>query len=74
MKEGKRVVVAILPILGEAATSIEPTDGTLDDPALRLDNKAFGVVATPDDLGHEVGHDISNAVGEDRSGIRAVRE
>ncbi len=74
MKEGERVVVAILPILGEAATSIEPADGALDDPALRLDNKAFRVVATSDDLGHEVGHDMSDAVGEDRPGVGAVRE
>ena len=74
MKEGKRVVVAILPILGKAATSIEPADGTLDDPALRLDDEAFRVVATPDDLGHEVGHDMSDAVGEDRPSIGAVRE
>ena len=74
MKEGKRVVVAILPILGKAATSIEPADGTLDDPALRLDDEAFRVVATPDDLGHEVGHDIGDAVGEDRPSIGAVGE
>ena len=74
MKEGKRVVVAVLPILGEAATSIEPADGALDDPALRLDDKAFRIIAAADDLGHEVGHDICDAVGEDRPGIGAVRE
>jgi len=67
-------VVAVFPILGEAATSIEPADGALDDPALRLDDKALRVVATPDDLGHEVGHDICDAVGEDRPDIGAVRE
>ena len=74
MKESERVVVAVLPILGEAATSIEPADGALDDPALRLDYKAFCVVATPDDLGREVGHDMCDAVGEDRPGIGAVGE
>ncbi len=67
-------MVAILPIFSQAATSIEPADGALDDPALRLDNKAFRVVATPDDLGHEVGHDMSDAVGEDPPSIGAVRE
>ena len=67
-------MVAVLPILGEAATSIEPADSTLDDPALRLDDKALRVVATADDLGHEVRHDIGDAVGEDRPGIGAVRE
>ena len=74
MKESERVVVAVLPILGEAATSIEPADGTLDDPALRFDDKALRVVATSDDLGHEIRHDIGDAVGEDRPGIGAVGE
>ena len=74
MKEGKRIVVAVLPVLREATTSIEPANGALDNPALRLDDKAFRVVATPDYLGQEVGHDMSDAVGEDRSGIGAVRE
>ena len=74
MKEGECVVVAVLPILGEAATPVEPPDGALDDPALRLNGKAFRVVATPDDLGHEVGHDMGDAVGEDRPGIGAVGE
>ena len=74
MKEGQCIVVAVLPILGEAATSIERANGTLDDPALRLDDKAFGVVETPDDLGHEVGHGIGDTVAEDWPGIGAVRE
>ncbi len=74
MKEGERVVVAVLPILGEAATSIEPADGTFDDPALGLDDKALRIVATADDFGHEVGHEIGDAVGEDWPGIGAVRE
>ena len=74
MKECERVVVAVLPVFGEAATSIEPADGTLNNPALRFDDKALRVVATPDDFGHEVRHDFGDAVGEDRPGIGAVRE
>jgi hypothetical protein len=74
VKEGKRVVVPVLPVLGEAATSIEPADGALDDPALRLDDKTLRVVATPDDLGHQVGHDVGDAAGKDRPGIGAVGE
>jgi hypothetical protein len=38
-----------------------------------LDDEAFRVVATPDYLGHEVGHDMGDAVGEDRAGIGADR-
>ena len=74
MKEGECVVVSVLPILGEAAASIEPADGALNDPALRLDDKTLCVVATPDDLGLEVWHDIGGTVGEDRPGIGAVGE
>jgi hypothetical protein len=74
VKERERVVVSVLPILGEAATSIEPAYGALDDPALGFDDKAFRIVTTADDLGHEVRHEIGDAVGEDRPGIGAVRE
>jgi hypothetical protein len=72
VKEGECVVVAVFPILGEATTSIEPANGTLDNPALRLDDETFGVIASPDDLGHEVGHYTGDPVGEDRTGIGAV--
>ncbi len=67
------MLVAVLPILGEA-TSIEPANGALNNRALGLDDKAFFVVATPDDLSNEVGHDMGGAVGEDWPRIGAVRE
>jgi len=72
VKEGQRIVVAVLPILGESATSIKPADGTLDNPALRLDDKALGGVRSPDDLCHEIGHDTGDAVGEHWPGISTV--
>jgi hypothetical protein len=43
-------VVAIFPMLGELATTVEPGDGALDDPALGLDDEAFGVIAASDDF------------------------
>ena len=67
-------MIAVLPVLGKATASIEPANGALDDPALRFDDKAFRIVATPDDLGREVGHDMGDADGEDRPGIGTVRE
>lgn len=67
-------MVAILPVLGKAAASIEPADGALDDPALRFGDEALGIVAAPDDRGRQVGHDVGDAVGEDRPGIGAIRE
>jgi hypothetical protein len=72
MQEGQCGVIAVLPVLGKSATSIEPADGAFDDPALRLDDEALGVVATPDDIDCQLGQDLGDAVAEDRSGIGAV--
>ena len=67
-------MVAVLPILGEAATSIEPADGTLNDPALRLDDEALGVLASLYDLDRQAPHRLGGAGLEDRSRIGAVGE
>jgi hypothetical protein len=74
VQEGERIVVAIFPVLGQTSTSIEPADGALDDPALRFDDEAFGVVETFDDLDLQHGHDAADGVLEDGSFIGAVRE
>jgi hypothetical protein len=50
VEEGERVVVAILSVLGKTTAAIQPADGSLDDPALRFNDEAFGAVATFDDL------------------------
>jgi hypothetical protein len=67
-------VVAIFPILGEPTTSIEPADGALDEPALRFDDEPFNAVATFDDFDLQRGHDVGNAIQEERPGIGAVCE
>jgi hypothetical protein len=74
VKEGERVVVAILPVLGETTAAIKPADGALDDPALRFDDEAFDVVATFDDLDCQGGHDTADRVLEDGPRIGAVGE
>ena len=51
-------MVAILPVLGETTAAIEPADGAFDDPALRFNDEAFGVVATFDDLDRQDRHDV----------------
>ena len=33
-QEGEGIAVAIFPILGETATTVEPCDGSFNDPAL----------------------------------------
>lgn len=38
-QEGEAVLVQALPILGEAAASVQPADGALDDPAPRQHNE-----------------------------------
>ena len=43
MEESERVMVAILPVLGETTAAIEPADGAFDDPAFRFNDEAFGV-------------------------------
>jgi hypothetical protein len=67
-------VVAIFPVLGEPTTAVEPGDRALDDPALRFDDKAFGMVSAFDDLDHQAAHRFGGAVVEDRSCVRVVGE
>jgi hypothetical protein len=74
VEKSESVVVEIFPVLGEAATSIEPAYGTLDDPALRFDNEAFGVIATFHDLDRQHGHDAGDSILENRPPIGAVCE
>ncbi len=56
MEEGKCVVVAVFPILGEPTAAVEPSDGALDDPSLGFDDKAFDVIGAFDDLDHQAAH------------------
>ena len=74
MEEGECVVVAIFPIFGETATAAEPANGAFDNPALRLDDEAFGIVAASDDLDRQRGHHVGDTVEEDRPGIGAISE
>lgn len=74
MKEGERIVVAIFPVLGEPTAPVEPADGAFDNPALRFDDEAFGMIATSDDIDRQHGHDGGGGGLEDRSRIGAVCE
>ena len=65
---------AVFPILGEAATAVEPGDGPLDDPAFRFDDKAVGTIRAFDDLDRRAAHRFGSTVSEDRSRIGAVGE
>jgi hypothetical protein len=67
-------VVAIFPILGESAASVEPSDRALDDPALGFDDKACGVIGAFDDFEHQAADCVGNAVLEQRPSVGAVGE
>ena len=74
MEEGECIVIAIFPVFREAATSIEPSDGAFNNPALRFNDEAFGVVATFDDVDLKVRHDCRDAALKDRAAIGTVCE
>jgi hypothetical protein len=74
MQEGERVVAAIFPVLCEPPAAVEPRDGTLNDPALGFDDKAFGMISALDDLDHQAAHRCGGAVVEDRPCIGAISE
>ena len=48
--EGGNGLGEVFVILGDAAVTPEPGEGSLDDPAARQDHEAFQVVAALDDL------------------------
>ena len=74
MEEGERVVVTVLPILGEPTTPTKPADGAFDNPAHGFDHETLGMVGASDDFDHEARHGAGGAVLKDRTGIGAVRE
>src|SRR5437660_614998 len=40
-QQGKRVVITVLPVLGEPSATVEPSDGPFHDPTFGLDSIAF---------------------------------
>ena len=67
-------MVSVLPVLGEATTAVEPGDGALNDPALWLDDEAFGVIGAFDDLDHQATDRFDSAVVEHWPGISGISE
>ena len=74
MQEGERISGPIFEILGEPATPIEPSEGALDYPAARQDDKAAGGVGTLDDLDLELRQNVGDALLEYRPLIAAIGE
>ena len=74
MEEGECVVVAVFPVLGQSSAAVEPADGALDDPALGLDDEAFGVISASDDLDHQATYRCGGAAVEDRPCVGTISE
>lgn len=67
-------MTATFPVPGQPSATIEPCDSALDNPSLRFDDEAFGVVAAFDNFDLQVRHDTGDAPLEDRAIISAVCE
>ena len=73
MQERKRVVVQALPILCQAATAVQPSDGALHDPALRQHHElACGRVRALDDLDVDLATGPGETCLEPRPAVAAV--
>src|ERR1700676_3339563 len=58
--------------LASRRTAVEPADCSLDNPALRQNDKTLGLIATAHDLGYQARHCYRQSVLEQRSGIGGV--
>ena len=66
LDEGERVVVEVLPVLGQSAAAVEPGDGAFDPPTPGLDDEALHPIGSLDDLGLEIGQDAGQGAVKDR--------
>jgi len=73
-QERESIAVEILPVLGEAAASVEPRNRAFDNPTLGQLDKSFGAIGTFNDFGFEVRQDFGERVCKKRPLIGAVGE
>ena len=71
-EEGERLAVEVLPILGQSTAAVQPSYGAFDDPALRQDDEALGLIGPLDDLHTDAAADASQTLLELRPLIAAV--
>ena len=67
-------MIAILPILGEATTAVEPGDCGFDDPAFGFNDEAFDMVAPLDDFDQQTLQGRGGTKLEDWPRVGAVGE
>ncbi len=73
-EEGEGVAVEVLPVLGQSPAAVEPSDGTLDDPAFGQHDEALGLIGSLYDLGVEMGEVAGKGTVKVRPLIGAVGE
>ena len=73
-QERQRFSIEVLPILGEPAASIEPSEGALDDPAFGQDHKSLGLIGTLDNFSFQMRQHARQSLVEFGSLIAAVGE
>ena len=74
MQERQRFAIAVLPILGEPATTIEPSKRAFDDPAFWQDYKSVRAIGTFDDLHRQMRANPGQSGGEFRPLIAGIGE
>ena len=74
MQESERLAIEVLPILGEPAAAIEPSDGAFDDPSLGHDLESDCGVGSLDDFNIEMRKNLCQPGGKFRTLISAIGE
>jgi len=74
VQERQRFAIAVLPILGEPATTIEPSKRAFDDPAFWQDYKSVRAIGTFDDLHRQMRANLGQSGGEFRPLIAGIGE
>src|SRR3954468_21781275 len=72
VQEGESLAAAALPVLGQPTAAVQPSYGAFDDPALRQDREALGLIGPLDDLHPDAAADASQTLLELRPLIAAV--
>src|ERR1700746_195723 len=64
-EESESAAIEVLPVLGQSAATVQPSDGTFDNPTLGQWHEPFGMIGASDDFGFEVGQDFAQCSMED---------
>src|SRR6185369_11583465 len=72
VQEGESLAAEALPVLGQPTAAVQPSYGAFDNPALRQDREALGLIGPLDDLHPDAAADAAQTRLELRPLIAAV--